>query len=169
MKKIFLVLLMVAFAFTLNAQAIKVTNLMFSGKKLARSAGDSTAAAVSGIISPGGSKQLFAGQVPDSIKITWTTSGDSTANCKVHFKARVSGSSVYTSTLVDSITASTVTATQGVISVPGALFNGYDEFNVALLNKGTVSGGITNPLNAATASKFNVFLVLYYKAQAYRP
>lgn len=164
MKKTFISIAMV-FVLALVASAqIQVVVPFFNGKQLARNAGDSSNAAIS-LAYKGTNPAIFPGQYPDSIRVTGFSNGDSTASCWIHFKAGISGSGIQTTGVIDSIASTTVAAYQLTTLVPVASWHGYDEVEIALRSSNVNKA----PLNAATSSKLTANLVLFYKAQAYRP
>ena len=167
MKKIFIIALTLMFAFSLEAQIVKVIVPIYEGKQLARSAGDSSSAIVT-LGYTGTLSTIAPGQIPDSVFLQAFTPAGDTAGTVVRFKASIQGSGLYTTTYVDSVSsvAATILGYQAVTKVPASLYTGFDKVTLSLV---TGASGATSAASAINAAKITARLVFFYNTKAYRP
>lgn len=163
LKRITALMAMLLFAASLQAQVVVRSIPIYTGKTFAVSAGDSSHAVIP-LAYNGTDFAIAPNQLPDSITYESYSSGDSTSSFKIRFKAGVSGSGIYTTTLIDSLQSASVAAVQGVGTVTKSLYNGYDVINFAIRN--VVAGGGAPP---STISKLTLVAKLYYTFRSYRP
>ena len=161
MKKLVLLVAALAFYSSADAQVVKVTQSIAEKLALVRLAGDSSHAAIP-LGYTGTNPVIMPGQQPDSIYIQAFNNAD-TVGAFLNFKASVSGSGIYTSTRIDSLSSLTATVAQKVVKVPAQYFQGYDLINLAIL--GTTVGSA----NAASATYVTARLIFFYNPRAYRP
>lgn len=162
MKKMFILLVATLALFGASeAQVVKVTQSITEKLALVRLTGDSSHAAIP-LAYNGTNSVIMPGQQPDSIYIQAFNNAD-TVGAFLNFKASVSGSGIYTSTRIDSLSSLTATVVQKVVKVPPQYFQGYDLINLAVL--GTTVGSV----NAASATHVTARLILFYNPRAYRP
>lgn len=157
MKRISVVVgLLFACVVALQAQLIRVEDELFTAKRLANSQKDSVVGFP--IEYNGKAFPQLQGRYPDSLRIGYRATNDSTYVVYIRFKARHAGTTAYTSVLLDSIKSTTAAYKTATVLVPGANYGGYQNIGLALVARDTV-----NAKSSSTASKLRVIFERFFK------
>jgi hypothetical protein len=172
-NNIVVVLLLFAVAMLLSlqsasAQVYRVSDEIYQAVQLKNSAVDSTMTVKKDGLTyftipyNGTAADLVSlrGAYPDSIKVTWFSSGDSISYINEYWKAKLSYAPLTAASCVwiDSIKNTGTKGTSNTIVVPGALWQGYDQFGLSL---GATASG--NAVITSHASKVYVRVDRYFR------
>jgi len=149
-----------------QAQVFRVTDELYKGLQLKNSAVDSTMTQnKDGLtyytLTYNGTRLTdLQNAFPDSVKVTWYVTADSTYKLTVYWKAKDSWTlpSQATCVQIDTPTSTTATAKMSSIVVPGAYWQGYDQFGLSV--SASASGNATL---TAKASKVYLRVDRYFR------
>jgi hypothetical protein len=141
------------------SQVFRITDVVFGSSskaavQLKNSATDSVTQL--DIIYNGTSYQL-TGAFPDSVRIRWFATADSTQRVLIRLKQNQRFGSTYSSVLLDSVKSSTKAVSQGSHTLTGAQFLQYDYLGVSLVAADTINATVK-----ANASKIYLTLDRFF-------